>query len=115
MSAVDFFSDPRPAFREADPPALTPEEEQAVERFWLEALERQPAFFDGPAVACLGIERELPDRLTVVWVRSSYRYRVLRKVAGASWRPASLFATVLQPVCGGGLVVGRGLPGLDTV
>jgi len=79
-----------------------------MDRFWAAAVKRQPALFDGPAVACLSVDAGPDGHLDLAWARISYRYRALRQVSGASWRPASLFVTVLQPVSGGGLIVGRG-------
>ncbi|MFF3593855.1 NUDIX hydrolase [Kitasatospora indigofera] len=79
----------------------------AMDQFWERARSRQPALFDGPAVACLGIEQLQAGELCLTWARTSYRYRALRQVAGASWKPASMFVTVLQPVDGGGVIVGR--------
>ncbi|MFD0260773.1 hypothetical protein ACFVH7_21215 [Kitasatospora indigofera] len=79
----------------------------AMDQFWERALSRRPALFDGPAVACLGIEQLQAGELCLTWARTSCRYRALRQVAGASWKPASMFVTVLQPVDGGGVIVGR--------
>ena len=101
---MEFFDASDLRLRETAAPALAPEEQRAMgamDRFWAAALERQPALFDGPAVACLGVGQGPGAVLDLAWARISYRYRALRQlrqVAGASWKPASMFVTVLQPV-----------------
>lgn len=87
-------------------PSLLPEERTEMDRRWDEAVQRQPAFFDGPTVASLGVEHE-GDALVLHWARCSYRYRALRQVPGATWLPAPVFVTVLQPTPEGSLIVGR--------
>jgi len=91
---------------EAEIPSLPPEVRAGMDRTWDRAVRAKPALFDGPAVACLGLERE-EDTLLLRWARVSYRYRALRRVPGAPWLPTSVFVTVLQPTDEGTLVVGR--------
>lgn len=77
-----------------------------MDRFWEESVARQPALFDGPAVACIAVE-DAGAELVLSWARVTYRYRALRRLDTCSWLPASVFVTVLQPVEDGGLIIGR--------
>ncbi|MFJ9521850.1 NUDIX hydrolase [Kitasatospora sp. NPDC101801] len=103
---VEFFDARALRLVEAPIPPLSTEERTAMDRFWDESVALQPALFDGPAVACLGVENAGAE-LLLSWARVTYRYRALRRVESCSWLPASVFVTVLQPVTEGGLVVGR--------
>ncbi|MEU8540888.1 NUDIX domain-containing protein [Streptomyces sp. NPDC048717] len=107
MTAVEFFDARALRLEQTPVPPLSPEELAAMDRFWAEALARQPALFDGPAVACVGIKTQADGALLLSWAAATYRYRALRRVEGCAWTPASIFVTVLQPVEGGGLIVGR--------
>lgn len=79
-----------------------------MNRIWDEAVARSPYLFDGPVVACTGLEWQ-EQELVLSWARATYRYRALRRIRGASgWLPSSLFVTILQPTDGGELAVGRG-------
>ncbi|MFG2821691.1 NUDIX domain-containing protein [Kitasatospora sp. NPDC048365] len=107
-AAVEFFDARALRLEQVPVPRLSSEERAAMDRFWDEAVARQPALFDGPAVACIGVEANDDDAALVLsWAPVTYRYRALRRIEGCSWLPASIFVTVLQPVEGGGLVVGR--------
>ncbi|WP_181383759.1 NUDIX domain-containing protein [Streptomyces sp. NWU339] len=90
-------------------PALSLWEQREVDRLWAATAARNPATFDGPLVACLGIDRPDPNRLTVRWARMTYRHRALRHLRPADDVPGSVFVTVLLPT-EDGLVVGRGSP-----
>ncbi|MCX4809088.1 NUDIX domain-containing protein [Streptomyces sp. NBC_01239] len=88
-------------------PRLTPEERFAMNRVWDAKVRANPSFFDGPVLVCAGARREVPDELTVSWVRTTYRHFALRRVPFAtSWLP-SFFVSVLQPTDDGRLLVGR--------
>ncbi|MFF2148768.1 NUDIX domain-containing protein [Kitasatospora sp. NPDC058190] len=105
-SAVEFFDARALHLLEVPVPQLSSEERAAMDRFWEESVARQPALFDGPAVACIAIE-DAGGELLLSWARVTYRYRALRRLDTCSWLPASVFVTVLQPVEDGGLIVGR--------
>ncbi|MFD9688419.1 NUDIX domain-containing protein [Kitasatospora sp. NPDC059088] len=107
MSNVEFLDARTLRLEQTAVPPLSPEELAAMDRFWDEAVARQPALFDGPAVACVGVETQADGALLLSWAAATYRYRALRRVEGCSWFPASIFVTVLQPVEDGGLIVGR--------
>ncbi|MFF5973275.1 NUDIX domain-containing protein [Streptomyces sp. NPDC012769] len=94
-------------FAECPPPSLSPEERREVDRLWVRTTARNPATFDGPLVASLGLDRPAPERCTVRWARMTYRYRALRALRPAEEVPGSVFVTVLLPT-DEGLVVGRG-------
>ncbi|MFI9332143.1 NUDIX domain-containing protein [Kitasatospora sp. NPDC052868] len=107
-AAVEFFDARALRLEQVAIPSLSPEERAAMDRFWDEAVAQQPALFDGPAVACVGVEEQADgSALVLSWAPATYRYRALRRVEGCSWLPASIFVTVLQPVEDGGLIVGR--------
>ncbi|MFB7865803.1 NUDIX hydrolase [Streptomyces sp. NPDC056069] len=107
--AVAFVDTDRIDFVEHPPPPLTPEEGHAVDRLWTETAARNPATFDGPLVASLGLDRPAPGLVSVRWARTTYRYRALRRLRPPSAVPGSVFVTVLLPT-EEGLVVGRGSP-----
>ncbi|MCA2226530.1 NUDIX hydrolase [Nonomuraea aurantiaca] len=89
-------------------PLVPPAERVAMDRLWEEAVQANPCLFDGPVVACAGLDRDGPGSLVLAWARTTYRHRALRLVPGAtSWLP-SLFVAVAQPATdGGSLLVGR--------
>lgn len=92
---------------EAEAPRLSPEEEAARDRVWDRAVEANPRLFDGPVVACAGLEWEGPGSLVLSWARVTYRHYALRCVPWAtSWLP-SLFVNVVQEVDEGRLLVAR--------
>ncbi|MET9949981.1 NUDIX domain-containing protein [Streptomyces sp. NPDC006339] len=94
-------------FAEGPPPSLSPEERREIDRLWVRTTAEQPAAFDGPLVASLGLDRTAPGHRTVRWARMTYRYRALRVLRPAEEVPGSVFVTVLLPT-DEGLVVGRG-------
>ncbi|WP_066975132.1 NUDIX hydrolase [Streptomyces sp. NRRL F-4489] len=107
---VEFLEPVRLSFVEAQFPCVSSEELAAVDGLWEEAGTANPSLFDGPAVACVGVERQGPG-LVLAWARASYRYQLLRHIRGAgAWLPSSVYVAVLQPVDELGLVVGRSSP-----
>ncbi|MFD8205132.1 NUDIX hydrolase [Streptomyces sp. NPDC059695] len=106
---VEFLDARRIDFVEHPPPVLSARERGAVDRLWAETEGLNPAAFDGPLVASLGVERAGAGPSVVRWARMTYRYRALRKLRPAEEVPGSVFATVLLPT-EAGLVVGRGSP-----
>ncbi|MFD7235907.1 NUDIX domain-containing protein [Streptomyces syringium] len=106
-SRVDLFEAHRIRFVEEAGPRLSAEERLAMNRVWDEAVQANPSLFDGPAVACTGLDREQQTgALVLSWARSTYRYRALRRVPGAP-PVSSVFVCVLQAADDGGLLVGR--------
>ncbi|MFF9197647.1 NUDIX hydrolase [Streptomyces sp. NPDC014779] len=94
-------------FVECPPPPLSAEERRAVDRHWAAATAANPATFDGPVVAALGLDRSAPGRTALRWARMSYRHRALRELRPPAAVPGSVYVTVLQPT-EEGLVLGRG-------
>lgn len=89
-------------------PWVSPEDLLAMNRIWDAEVARSPHLFDGPLVACVGLEWRQRE-LVLSWARATYRHRALRRLRDFSgWRPSSVFVTVLQPTDTGELVVGRG-------
>ncbi|MFJ5230968.1 NUDIX hydrolase [Kitasatospora sp. NPDC088391] len=88
-------------------PVLSAEHEEGMERAWARAVAAQPSLFDGPAAVCTALEPE-PDgsALRLSWARTSYRRLALRRVPGAPV-VSSVFVSVVLPVEGGRIVVGR--------
>lgn len=76
---------------------------------WDKAVQANPALFDGPVVACAGLEQAGPAKLRLSWVPVTYRHYALRRVPGATALP-SLFVNVLQPVEDGRVLVARMSP-----
>ncbi|MEV0696142.1 NUDIX domain-containing protein [Streptomyces sp. NPDC050388] len=107
--SVEFVDAQRIDLVEHPSPVLSPWEQQEVDRLWAHTTAQNPATFDGPLVASLGLDRPDPGRLTVRWARMTYRHRALRHLRPADDVPDSVFVTVLLPT-EGGLVVGRGSP-----
>ncbi|SEN23445.1 NUDIX domain-containing protein [Nonomuraea pusilla] len=95
---------------EVAPPSPSPEERQAMDRVWEESVRANPSLFDGPVVACAGLEWEQPRHAVIHWARTTFRTFALRRVPGAtSWLPG-LFVSVVQPADDGRLLVGRMAP-----
>ncbi|MFF3460182.1 NUDIX hydrolase [Streptomyces sp. NPDC002730] len=105
-SGVDLLHVHRLRFAEGAPSSLSPEERQAMNRVWDEAVQANPSLFDGPAVACTRLHWEDPGSLVIFWARATYRYRALRRVPGAP-SVSSMFVCVVQPTDDGRLLVGR--------
>ncbi|MEV6327665.1 NUDIX hydrolase [Streptomyces sp. NPDC051909] len=94
-------------FVECPPPPLSAGEQREVDRHWAGITAANPAAFDGPIVAVLGLDRTAPGGTSVRWTRMTYRHRALRALRPASAVPGSVYVTVLQPT-EEGLVLGRG-------
>ncbi|MFF6777117.1 NUDIX hydrolase [Streptomyces sp. NPDC012637] len=94
-------------FVECPPPPLSDGERREVDRRWAETRGRNPATFDGPLVAALGLDLAGPGRATVRWARTTYRHRALREIRPPGDVPGSVYVTVLLPT-DEGLVLGRG-------
>ncbi|MEU6714605.1 NUDIX domain-containing protein [Nonomuraea sp. NPDC046802] len=106
-SRVELLEIDRIRLVETAPPQVPPEEREAMNRVWEQAVRANPSLFDGPAVACAGLEREGARGLVLSWVRTTYRHYALRRVPGATASLPSLFVAVVQPTDDGRLLVGR--------
>ncbi|MFI1655134.1 NUDIX hydrolase [Streptomyces sp. NPDC020472] len=106
---VEFLDARLLVFAEEVTPVLSSWEEREVDRLWEETTARNPATFDGPLVAALGLDRPGDGSLVVRWAPMTYRYRALRRLRPPEQVPGSVFVTVLLPT-ERGLVVGRGSP-----
>ncbi|MGK5543414.1 NUDIX hydrolase [Streptomyces sp. URMC 127] len=73
------------------------------------AVRANPALFDGPVVACGGLERTGPRTLRLSWVRVTYRHYALRRVPSATALPA-LFVNVVQPTDDGRVLAAKMSP-----
>ncbi|WP_395372671.1 NUDIX hydrolase [Streptomyces tubercidicus] len=94
---VDLFDVRRLFLNEVEPPRLSPGDELARDRVWDNEVQVNPSLFDGPVVACAGVEWDGPHSLVLSWARVSYRHYALRRVPGNTvWLP-SLFVNVVQP------------------
>ncbi|MEV4011646.1 NUDIX domain-containing protein [Nonomuraea angiospora] len=105
-AGVDLFEVRQLRLTEVEAPRLSPGEELARDHVWNEAVKANPSLFDGPVVACAGVEWEGPHSLVLSWARVTYRHYALRRVPGASWLP-SLFVNVVQPTDDGRVLVAR--------
>nr|WP_241562614.1 NUDIX domain-containing protein [Streptomyces hoynatensis] len=106
-AGVDFFEVHRLRLREVGAPQVSPEEEAVGDRVWDKAVRANPSLFDGPVVACAGLEWEGPHSLVLSWARVTYRHYALRRVPGCvSWLP-SLFVSVVQATDDGRVLVAR--------
>src|SRR4051794_15975897 len=90
-------------------PQVSAEHRLAMDRVWGEAVDANPALFDGPIVACSEVVWDGTDTLVLTWVSVTYRYRALRQVPGAGGL-LGLFVSIVQPSTEGGLLVGRMAP-----
>lgn len=106
---IDLFDAERLLLTEAAEPPLPPEEAEARDRVWDMAVRANPSLFDGPVVACGGLERAGRRILHLSWVRVTYRHYALRRVPGATALP-SLFVNVVQPTADGRVLVARMSP-----
>ncbi|WP_329453482.1 NUDIX hydrolase (plasmid) [Streptomyces sp. NBC_01724] len=106
VSAAELFEVQGLRFVESALPELSVEHRLAMNRVWDETVEDNPSAFDGPAVACTGLDWEEPGTLVLSWARATYRYRGLRRVSGAP-SVSSVFVCVVQPTDDGSLVVGH--------
>ncbi|MFJ3183930.1 NUDIX hydrolase [Streptomyces sp. NPDC086796] len=106
---IDLFDVERLLLTEVAGPPLSSHDAEARDRVWEGAVRANPALFDGPVVACGGLERSGPRILRLSWVRVMYRHYALRRVPGATALP-SLFVNVVQPTVGGRVLVARMSP-----
>jgi ADP-ribose pyrophosphatase YjhB (NUDIX family) len=106
---IDLFDVEQVELTEAAAPALSPEDETARDRVWTKAVQTNPTLFDGPVVACAGLEWAGPRILHLSWARVTYRHYALRRVPGASALP-SLFVNVVQPTDDGRVLAVRMSP-----
>ncbi|WP_228982266.1 NUDIX domain-containing protein [Streptomyces sp. DH12] len=106
---VDLFDVKRLLFVEVEEPALSPSDEAARDYVWNQAIQANRSLFDGPVVACGGLEWTDPHTLRLSWVRVTYRHYALRRVPGATALP-SLFVNVVQPTVDGRVLAARMAP-----
>lgn len=109
-SPVEFLDHTDITFVEHPPPKLTPRERSEVDRMWQETRARNPATFDGPIAAALGVDRPHEGSLRVRWAPMTYRARALRSLRPPHEVPGSMFVTALVPTQTG-VLIGRGAPG----
>ncbi|MFE1260378.1 NUDIX hydrolase [Streptomyces albogriseolus] len=93
---------------EVDPPQLREAQTAAMNRRWEEAVEANPALFDGPTVVCAGVSWKDPETLLLTWYRATYRLFLLRQDPEHGLPVPSVFVSVAQPTDDGRLLVGRG-------
>ncbi|WP_331718377.1 NUDIX domain-containing protein [Streptomyces sp. NBC_00624] len=106
---IDLFDVERLLLTEAAEPPLPPHDTEARDRVWDLAVRANPTLFDGPVVACGGLERTGSSILRLSWVRVTYRHYALRRVPGATALP-SLFVNVVQPTDDGRVLAARMSP-----
>ncbi|MEU2428428.1 NUDIX domain-containing protein [Streptomyces sp. NPDC007861] len=107
--SIDLFDVERLLLIEAAEPPLPPQDAEARDRLWDMAVRANPTLFDGPVVACGGLERTGPRILRLSWVPVTYRHYALRRVPGATALP-SLFVNVVQPTDDGRVLAARMSP-----
>lgn len=105
---IDLFDVERLHLAEVEAPLLSPEDESARDRVWDRAVQVNPTLFDGPVVACAGLEAG-PRTVSLSWARVTYRHYALRRVPGATALP-SLFVNVVQPTDDGRVLAARMSP-----
>ncbi|WP_307813646.1 NUDIX hydrolase [Streptomyces sp. N35] len=108
-AGIDLFDARRLRFSEIEPPHQSAEDVAARDRVWETAVRANPTLFDGPVVACGGIDWADPHVLDVTWARVTYRHYALRRVPGAT-AMGSLFVNVVQPTVDGRVAVVRMAP-----
>ncbi|WP_344272638.1 NUDIX hydrolase [Streptomyces hebeiensis] len=106
---IDLFEVERLLLAEAAAPPLPPRDAEARDRVWDTAVRANPTLFDGPVVACGGMEWTGPRVLCLSWVHVTYRHYALRRVPGANALP-SLFVNVVQPTDDGRVLAARMSP-----
>ncbi|MER0241353.1 NUDIX domain-containing protein [Streptomyces sp. HSW2009] len=107
--SIELFDVEHLVVSEAPEPPLTPHDAEARDRVWDRAVQDNPALWDGPVVACGGLEQPGPRTLHLSWVRVTYRHYALRRVPGATALP-SLFVNTIQPTDDGRMLVVRMSP-----
>ncbi|UCM88461.1 NUDIX hydrolase [Streptomyces marincola] len=111
-AGIELFEVERVLLAEAAEPPVSTRDAEARDRVWDLAVRANPALFDGPVVACAGLEPG-PRVLRLSWVRVTYRHYALRRVPGATALP-SLFVNVIQPADDGRVLVARMSPSTAT-
>ncbi|WP_309505391.1 NUDIX hydrolase [Streptomyces phytophilus] len=106
---IDLLDAKRLVLDEAQEPPLPAHDAEARDRVWERAVRANPNLFDGPVVACRGLEWLSPRVLRLSWVQVTYRHYALRRVSGATALP-SLFVNVAQPTDNGRLLAVRMAP-----
>ncbi|UNM16552.1 NUDIX domain-containing protein [Streptomyces formicae] len=106
---IDLFDVERLLLTEAAEPPLPRKIAEARDRVWDMATRANPTLFDGPVVACGGLEWASPRILRLSWVGVTYRHYALRRVPGATALP-SLFVNVVQPTDDGRVLAARMSP-----
>ncbi|MFF7534639.1 NUDIX domain-containing protein [Streptomyces bobili] len=106
---IDLFDVEQVQLAEAAAPVLSPKDETARDRVWAKAVQTNPALFEGPVVACAGLEWAGPRILNLSWARVTYRHYALRRVPGATALP-SLFVNLVQPTSDGRVLAVRMSP-----
>ncbi|MFD5425524.1 NUDIX domain-containing protein [Streptomyces sp. NPDC127084] len=109
LVGIDLFDAERLLLVESAEPPLPPQDAEARDRVWDIAVRANPTLFDGPVVACGGLEQVDPRILRLSWVRVTYRHYALRHVPGATALP-SLFVNVVQPTVDGRVLAARMSP-----
>lgn len=110
QQGIDLFDVHQLRLTETNAPPLSPEDQAARDREWNKAVQANPLLFDGPVVACAGLEWKDPHSLVLSWARVTYRHYALRRIPGATcWLP-SLFVNVVQPTDDGRMLVARMSP-----
>ncbi|GAA3628404.1 hypothetical protein GCM10022223_52210 [Kineosporia mesophila] len=95
-TAIEFLEGEGPIrFVETPGPSLTSGHRTAMDGLWREAVQANPALFDGPVVAVTGLSVG-SEGIEVSWARTTYRRHVLEQVPGAV-RMESLYVSVAQP------------------
>jgi 8-oxo-dGTP pyrophosphatase MutT (NUDIX family) len=93
------------AFAEAPTPALSPEQESAMNGLWEQRVRVNPLLFDGPVAAVAGVADDGRGRVEVSWMRTTFRRHALQRIPGTP-RLVSLFVAVAQPTPAG-ILLGR--------
>ncbi|WP_258049934.1 NUDIX domain-containing protein [Streptomyces finlayi] len=106
---IDLFDVERLQLTEVPEPPLSPSDQAARDRVWDKAVQANPTLFDGPVVACSGLEWAGPRTVRLSWVRVTYRHYALRRVPGATALP-SLFVNILQTTDNGRVLAARMSP-----
>ncbi|WP_415954383.1 NUDIX hydrolase [Streptomyces sp. KLOTTS4A1] len=109
LAGIDLFDAHRLLLSEIPVPVPSPEHAEARDRVWDAAVRANPSLFDGPVVACAGVEWAEPHVLHLRWAPVTYRHYALRRVPGGR-ALGSLFVNVIQPTVDGRVVVARMSP-----
>ncbi|AKH86900.1 NUDIX hydrolase [Streptomyces sp. CNQ-509] len=108
-AGIDLLDVEQLVLTEAAEPPLPSHDAEARDRVWEKAIRANPTLFDGPVVACGGLEWLGSRVLRLSWVRVTYRHYALRCIPGATALP-SLFVNVAQPSDDGRVLAARMSP-----